>query len=219
MTIGHATVLATVTFFGHSEIYGHRAVTTAKGDAGDKADATALALVAAAGDKGSKAGDKGKGVKESSKEAVASLASGAGDLPTDELTFEWQNDYLWQDEMRRGRGGGLGQRRQASDQADDGSGVTDSEACSSSESAPAKASRPTAATADAAGAEGSGGGGGLSVGPSLPGLQWAMLEFDTAVYAPLSGGLLVASRLDADVNTANCRIAFFGRMVARVQVK
>ena len=31
-------------------------------------------------------------------------------------------------------------------------------------------------------------------------------------------GLLVASRLDADVNTSNCRIAFFGKMVARVQV-
>lgn len=100
VTIGHATVLATVTFFGHSEIYGHRAsAATAKGDAGDKA-ADAAVAAAAAGDKGGKAGDKGKGGKESSssKEAVTSLAaaSGAGDLPTDELNFDWQNDYLWQ---------------------------------------------------------------------------------------------------------------------------
>jgi hypothetical protein len=34
-------------------------------------------------------------------------------------------------------------------------------------------------------------------------------------YVPLRG-LLVASRLDSDVNTAHCRIAFYGRLVDKV---
>lgn len=88
-----------------------------------------------------------------------------------------------QDEMRRGRGG-LAPRR-SSDAADDGSGVTDSEANSSSEGCLSHAApRATVAgTVDALAAEGQGGG-----GPALPGLQWAMLEFETAVYTPLQVG-------------------------------
>jgi len=97
VTIGHSTVLATVTFFGHSEIYGHRTSNAAANHQGSVGDASS----AANDDKGSsssKGAKEGNNMKENSKEAATSLAaaSGAGDLPTDDLHFDWQNDYLWQ---------------------------------------------------------------------------------------------------------------------------
>jgi hypothetical protein len=52
----------------------------------------------------------------------------------------------------------------------------------------------------------------------VPGLQWALLRFETPVSTPLKG-LLIASKLDTDVNTTNCRIAFYGRLVDKVLVR
>ena len=107
VTIGHATVLATVTFFGHSEIYGHRtsytavaaaAAVTATSHQGSAGDASSGGGADDKGSNSSKGAKESNNMKENSKEAVTSLAaaSGAGDLPTDDLHFDWHNDYLWQ---------------------------------------------------------------------------------------------------------------------------
>jgi len=84
--------------------------------------------------------------------------------------------------MRRGRGH-LNKRNQNDNDDDEGSGTTDSEANSASESHHTSSSsssslRPTVGTVDAMVHD-------SGEGPVLPGLQWAMLEFETAVYTPL----------------------------------
>jgi hypothetical protein len=86
--------------------------------------------------------------------------------------------------MRRGRCG-LNKRNQNDNDDDEGSGVTDSEANSASEntsnlssSSSSSSLRPTAGTVDEMVHD-------SGKGPVLPGLQWAMLEFETAVYTPL----------------------------------
>ena len=101
VTFGHATVLATVTFFGHSEIYGHRTsytAVTATSHQGSAGDASSGGGADHKGSNSSKGAKESNNMKENSKEAVTSLAaaSGAGDLPTDDLHFDWHNDYLWQ---------------------------------------------------------------------------------------------------------------------------
>lgn len=49
-------------------------------------------------------------------------------------------------------------------------------------------------------------------GPGRPaGSQWAVLHFETPVLAP-PGALLIGARLDMDIHSPTCRIAFFGRL-------
>jgi len=43
--------------------------------------------------------------------------------------------------------------------------------------------------------------------------QWAVLHFEKPITAPLKS-LFIASRLDTDVHTRQCRLAFFGRVLA-----
>ncbi|PRP73599.1 selenocysteine-specific elongation factor, partial [Planoprotostelium fungivorum] len=41
--------------------------------------------------------------------------------------------------------------------------------------------------------------------------QWALLSFDSPVYSP-DNSVIIASKLDTDVNANTCRLAFHGRM-------
>jgi len=147
----------------------------------------------ALGGKSTSGQSKAKSLPPPTPAAVASLSSGGGsDLPN--IAFEWDRDYMWQDEMCRGRGpqttkdNGVDEKRHDAnrkDDADDDDG-----------DGGAYAALP-GSTADGV--------------PAIPGLQWALLRFETPVLTPLQG-LLIASKLDTDVNTAHCRIAFYGRL-------
>ncbi len=53
-----------------------------------------------------------------------------------------------------------------------------------------------------------------SNGDSQPPLHWARLEFLTPVYCPMDS-LVIGSRLDTEVNSNACRLAFSGRLVER----
>lgn len=64
----------------------------------------------------------------------------------------------------------------------------------------------------------------LACVPGLPPLEggepmaYALLVFDKPVTCPI-GSLLVASKLDFDVHTPNCRLAFFGRILSSMDPK
>lgn len=47
---------------------------------------------------------------------------------------------------------------------------------------------------------------------SPPGTQWALLEFDHPITVPL-GSIVIGSRLDADINVNQCRLAFHGKLL------
>ena len=42
-------------------------------------------------------------------------------------------------------------------------------------------------------------------------LQWCLLKFERPVLCP-PNSMLIGSRLDTDVHTRNCRLAFYGRI-------
>ncbi|GAQ81505.1 Selenocysteine-specific elongation factor [Klebsormidium nitens] len=48
--------------------------------------------------------------------------------------------------------------------------------------------------------------------PAKPGAQWVFLTFETPITCPL-GALLIGSRLDTDIHTNTCRLAFHGRLL------
>ena len=102
VTIGHSTVLATVTFFGHRELYGtrRRALASAAGAAAGAGPAAS----AGPGAESPATSGPGKGGLSGRREEAHSAplastslaaASGSFDLPTD-LDFDWGVDYLWQ---------------------------------------------------------------------------------------------------------------------------
>lgn len=47
------------------------------------------------------------------------------------------------------------------------------------------------------------------------GFQWAYIVFDTPITAP-SNAVIIGARLDADLNTSSCRIAFHGRLCSLI---
>merc|ERR1712032_137400 len=60
--------------------------------------------------------------------------------------------------------------------------------------------------------------------PGLPPIQgtepmaYVLLVFEKPVTCPI-GSLLVASKLDFDIHTPNCRLAFFGRILSKMEPK
>jgi hypothetical protein len=44
------------------------------------------------------------------------------------------------------------------------------------------------------------------------GAVWALLELDQPIFAPIHSQI-IASRLDFDVHTSDCRVAFHGKML------
>lgn len=48
-----------------------------------------------------------------------------------------------------------------------------------------------------------------------PGTQYVLLEFEKPIQCPL-GSVLIGSKLDTDVHTASCRLAFQGRLLTAI---
>ena len=209
VTIGHATVLATATFFGHAEMYGYGRKRPLGPSPAEVVAETAEAAAAASertfkSSKSSKDGKDGPKPQATTSLAMANAAAakaaakeanaegkGAGEFSRDlpDVAFDWRGDYLWQEGMCRGKGP---QTPLDLKEADGVSGA---------------AFKEGGADGEGSGADGS--------AALLPGLQWCLLQFETPVYTPLKG-LCIASRLDTDVNTTSCRIAFYGRLTEAV---
>ena len=47
---------------------------------------------------------------------------------------------------------------------------------------------------------------------------WALFEFDTPIFCPM-GSRVIASRLDFDVHTTECRVAFHGTLISSLPKK
>ncbi|CAD7700999.1 unnamed protein product [Ostreobium quekettii] len=53
--------------------------------------------------------------------------------------------------------------------------------------------------------------------PKYFGQQWALLQFDVPLTAP-KDAVLIGARLDTDVQCASCRLAFYGQLVAPIDL-
>ena len=191
VTVGHSTVLATVTFFGGKEL---------------------TARFAGAGNSGTEAPQtEGAAAEGQDQQSLTSLTGTVSDLPSLPYDFDqvgelsrtriwtplttrasrrrWQ-DFSHQDEI-------MGRGPRAGSGASSGTG----------------GAGPAAAAEDeeAKGEQGSG----RSRGAGGRGLQWALLQFETPIYAPLDS-LLIASRLDTE-DTKACRMAFYGRLLEKLK--
>lgn len=199
VTIGHNTVLATVTFFGHCEIYNqrHRPQAKKSTDITSNTAASGGGAAAAAGS-GSSEVISSTNLKEKTKkkEGIATtslLAEDSWELP--KLEFEWGQDFYWQNEMARGKG-----RSKKNNENNDGD-VEDTY----SESGDGAATDGGADATD---------GGARDGGPSMGGVQWCYLSFEQPVFTTMNS-LLIASRLETE-NAKTCRIAFYGRILEKV---
>ena len=190
VTIGHTTVLATVTFFGHREVSRSLRPRASKSPSTLSAGARAGGHIPTIG----------------GHDAIAlSLGRNDGDLPQD-VPFDWGKDYAWQDEIvsaSDNAGGNVEKELGNGPVVSRSDLVENCRKCEDPRTAqeappPNKSLRRR-------------GGGNHRF------LQWALLKFDTPVCAPLNS-LFIASRLDTDVNTTSCRIAFYGRLTAKLEV-
>ena len=194
VTIGHSTILATVTFFGHKELssYLHTEEKRRRSDSGDASEATQL--------------------RQQQKQSTTppSFMCCVDGLP-DNVPFDWKRDYMWQDEIVKEDGlekesmgyGHLAEGRNTGRRRNrEGVGG------SLSESVQTNGGRSIATENLSSVANETN----FSVVQERQGLQWALLQFDVPLCTPLNA-LLIASRLDTDVNTTSCRMAFYGRLV------
>jgi hypothetical protein len=205
VTIGHTTVLATVTFFGHKELYNQRphrppagSETGGSSTSGDGGGGG----ISAASDAGSTGGEKGKKKEAEGETKIAAtslLAEDSWELPN--IPFEWGRDFYWQDELARGKGLPKVNEHDKKNKEEE-----DNEECYSMNGGGGEEDGGAAA-ATAASSSNS-----LQTG----GIQWCFLSFDQPVFTTMKS-LLIASRLETE-NAKSCRIAFYGRLVEKVVV-
>jgi selenocysteine-specific elongation factor len=215
VSVGHATIMATVNFWGAHELAA-AALRTAK--EGTKATTPVKETTAASKSsaKNQKINNKSTTAETIETSALGGDADQAG-LPF--LKFDWNQDFLLQDGL-------LEKLPSATAQVDDGTteAVHDAGSCEAN---------PTNGGKDRSD--------GSKDGESL--LHWALLDFQTPVYCPLQS-LVIGSRLDAAVDksktpkqseaaaaagdsndgantttASSCRLAFCGRLIERVDPK
>lgn len=220
VSVGHATVMATVTFWGAKELLNIKAaVTTAAPAVPTAASETAAGTTPSKGNAksgGSKSSGSSKTTTAGGTIETSALGGDADQAGLPYLKFDWNQDFLLQD--------GLLEKLPSSATAAAPDGDDDNKA-----------------------AEGQNGSSKSKSGESL--LHWALLDFQTPVYCPLQS-LVIGSRLDAAIDksktpkqseaaaaaaaaaaadheeggnstitASSCRLAFCGRLIERVDPK
>ena len=227
VSVGHSTVMATVTFWGAKELY---AETKRLREAREASKDIQKSSVGGDADQAKLPSPEFDWQKQNLVEdATACLGGDAGQAGLPHLEFDWQKDYLQQDGLL--------------DRLPKESIATGASASS--------AGGNTNNTSDDPGQRDNG-----DAGNQEPLLHWAILDFQTPVYCPLQS-LVIGSRLDAVVegthhrqqgkggnknqhksaNNSNnadqdadednpsssrassCRLAFCGRLIERVDTK
>jgi len=172
VSVGHTTVMATVTFWGAREI-------AAQVEKKEKEEEKNSAFNTT----------KGKDKSGSQPLGKSSLGGSADLAGLPRLKFDWNQDFLHQDNYLETLPTNDGHN-----EWNDG-------------------------TLTRNGSENMEGGKQASLSANkLPPLHWAKLEFLTPVYCPMDS-LVIGSRLDTEVNANACRLAFSGRLVERYDAK
>ena len=224
LSVGHTTVMATVTFWGAAEIKERRRRMTAEKD----------------GNNTNNNGDANNNASLTSSSS-SPLDGGNSGIPTDlefdyEEHFHQQEDYLERFNDHSSLLGGMDTIMDQSNNNNDSTTMTTSQTTTTTTAANTTTTTPSIPK---------GGGGSNNNNINQLPLHWASIEFQSPVHCPL-GSLIIGSRLDADVvmhsgsgggggggsshgnhhhhgsnhnrgggGASSCRLAFSGRLMER----
>lgn len=207
VTVGHTTVMGTVVFFGAHELANHSA---AQGSAAESADSEPATVAAGGGGGGDEKGHVSRVAKAMA--TSLSLHQSASMASAPDIRFDAAQWYRWQDKLLAPGapttsptvGGGAATK--------DGSKAKSGGKAGGKASGKPAGGKPAKARTDR---EAGTGDGDMRRAPEW---QWALVALETPVVCP-EGSVLIGSRLDADMHTKSCRIAFQGRMVCELDTQ